>query len=235
MRGRPGRSRTHGLTILADAGARDKIWAHIERTNQNLATLYRHTDPAVRLTAEPVSPPEQVWCRESRDSLLDLVTLLYNGIFTMHDTMPGLVSASSNIGVVCLSGEGEMEVDCFVRSAIEFSEERIGYQHGRLAQLAGFRTELHRYPGWAGDISNPLARKMAAIYRRLTDQEMEITAVHVGLEPGVLGAKNPHMIMVSTGPDIHNPHSTDESAPVAGIATYVRLLQHTLEEIADIK
>ena len=149
----------------------------------------------------------------------------------MHDTMPGLVSASSNIGAVRVSEDGELEVDCFVRSAGEFTEEIIGYQHGRLAQLNGFRTQLHRYPGWAGDADNPLAKKMAEIYRRLIGKEMEITAVHVGLEPGVLGAKNPNMIMVSTGPDIHNPHSVDESAPVAGIATYVRLLQQTLEEI----
>ena len=61
---------------------------------------------------------------------------------------------------------------------------------------------------------------------------MDITAVHIGLETSVLGAKNPDMVMVSTGPDILNPHSTDEHAPVAGVATYVRLLAATLEELS---
>lgn len=73
---------------------------------------------------------------------------------------------------------------------------------------------------------------MAAIYQRLTGKEMEITAVHIGLEPSVLGTKNPDMVMVSTGPDILNPHSTDEHAPVAGLGTYVRLLKETLEELS---
>ena len=48
----------------------------------------------------------------------------------------------------------------------------------------------------------------------------------------MLGAKKPDMVMVSTGPDILNPHSTDEHAPVAGLATYVRLLAATLEELS---
>ena len=91
---------------------------------------------------------------------------------------------------------------------------------------------MDSYPGWAGDTSNPLARRMAAIYRTLTGQDMDITAVHIGLETSVLGAKNPDMVMVSTGPDILNPHSTDEHAPVAGLATYVRLLAATLEELS---
>jgi dipeptidase D len=142
------------------------------------------------------------------------------------------VSASSNVGRVFVGEDHEIEVDCFVRCAIGFSEEIIGFQHARAARLTGFHTQAESYPGWAGDESNPLAQTMSGIYKRLAGQSMEITAVHVGLEPSVLGAKQPDMVMVSTGPDILNPHSTDEHAPVKGLATYVRLLAGTLDELS---
>lgn len=61
---------------------------------------------------------------------------------------------------------------------------------------------------------------------------MIIESVHVGLEPSVLGAKNPALIMVSTGPDILDPHSLDERAPLEGLPLYARLLAGTLDELS---
>ena len=218
--------------IAADRLAGPLLAQAADRANRKLQPILGRTDPGVRLSLREVPPPERVWQRGSRDSMLDLVSLLNNGVFAMHDTMPGQVSASSNVGRVWVNERHEIEVNCFVRCAIGFSEEILGFQRARAARLTGFHATVDSYPGWAGDTSNPLARRMAAIYRTLTGQDMDITAVHIGLETSVLGAKKPDMVMVSTGPDILNPHSTDEHAPVAGLATYVRLLAATLEELS---
>jgi dipeptidase D len=218
--------------ITADRLAGPLLLHASQRANRGLQTILGHTDPDVRLTIREVPPPERVWQKGSRDSMLDLVSLLHNGVFAMHDTLPGQVSASSNVGRVLVNDDHEIEIDCFVRCAIGFSEEIIGFQHARAARLTGFHNQVDSYPGWAGDDSNPLAKRMSAIYKRLTGQAMEITAVHVGLEPSALGAKKPDMVMVSTGPDILNPHSTDEHAPVKGLAAYVRLLAGTLDELS---
>ena len=74
---------------------------------------------------------------------------------------------------------------------------------------------------------------MDRVYRRQTGRKLDITAVHVGLEPSVLGAKNPDLVMVNTGPDIRNPHSTDEHAPLNNLPAYVRLLAGTLEALKN--
>lgn len=223
-----------GAVITADRLAGPLLVRAAERVNRGLRAMLSHSDPGVRLELREEPPPERVWQKGSRDSLLDLVSLLFSGVFAMHETIPGQVSASANVGRVYVNERKEIEVDCFVRCAIGFSEEILGFQNARAAKITGFHTHVESYPGWAGDESNPLARRMADIYKRLTGREMEITAVHIGLEPSVLGAKNPDMVMVSTGPDIFNPHSTDEHAPVAGLGTYVRLLQKTLEELSGL-
>lgn len=221
-----------GAVLVADGEAAKRIEASVKRFNEGLRTVYGRTDPRICLSAVPTERPQYAWKPELRDSLLELLNLLHDGVFAMHDSIPGLVSASSNVGQV-RSADGRIEVCCFTRSDRAFSEEMLVSRHEALVRLTGFCQAVNRYPGWAGDRDNPLACRMAEIYKRLTGEDMEITGVHVGLEPAVLGAKNPNMIMVCTGPDILDPHSTHERAPLAGLPAYVRLLKETLEQVGS--
>lgn len=228
----------HALNAIPlDAGAvialedAEGMEERVAEFNRKIRSLYAVTDPRVALTVEAVPAPERVWSRESRDSLLDFLLLLTDGTVAMHRTMPELVAASCNLGAVREREDGRVEVDSFMRFANAFYEDMMVSRHDRAARLLGFACSLHGYPCWEGDASNPLAQKMSGIYRELTGEEMELTAVHVGLEPSLLGVKNPEMVMVVTGPEILDPHSVDERAPIAGLGTYVRLLARTLEEI----
>lgn len=202
-----------------------------ERLRAQMAPLFGRTDPNYEITLTEVLPPEQVWDQASRDNTLDLLALLYSGVFAMHHTLPGQVSASANLGQVRVNDRGEMEVSEFIRCTADLSEEMLAFQHARAARLTGFHSQAERYPGWMGDGSNPLAQAMDRVWRRQTGRPLEITAIHVGLEPSVLGAKVPSLVMVSTGPDILDAHSTQERAPIASLPPYVRLLAGTVDEI----
>ena len=202
--------------------------AHI---SESLGALYGRRDPKGRVELAEVAPPERVWTSACRDAALDLLSLLYTGVYAMHDRIPNRVSASSNLGMVAVEN-GNIVVRAFLRCTIGFSEEIIAFQHARAARSTGFSQTAVGYPGWPGDDSNPLARRMSRIYRRITGHRARITAVHVGLEPSVLAAKNPDMVMVNTGPDIFNPHSTDEHVRLSSLPPYVRLLAATLAELA---
>lgn len=220
--------------ITADRAFAVPIALAVERLRSSMARLFSRNDPGFQVELQEVPPPDRVWNRGSRDSALDLVALLYNGVFAMHDSIPGQVSASANLGRLYVNGEKEIEIDEFIRCAIDFSEEILGFQHARAAKLTGFHSSVTNYPGWLGNPDNPLAKTMARVWRRQTGRSLAVTAVHVGLEPSVLGAKAPDMLMVSTGPDILDPHSTEERAPVASLPAYVRLLAGTLEELSRL-
>lgn len=218
--------------ITADRAFATPLALAVERLRVSMSHLFKVNDPGFRVELREVPPPERVWNRGSRDSTLDLVTLLYNGVFAMRDDMPGQVSASCNVGRLWVNEHREIEVSAFMRCAIDFSEEILAFQHIRAAKLTGFHASVDAYPGWMGDSGNRLAGIMSRVFRRQTGRTMEIAAVHVGLEPSVLGAKAPGLVMVNTGPDIVNPHSTDEHAPLHELPGYVRLLAGTLEELA---
>ena len=175
---------------------------------------------------------EQAWTREFRDHVLSAVCNLSVGVYVWRNEGKQEVSASANLGRVS-AGQDALEVDCFIRAARDDDRNVVNAQHVEV--MTGFELQCNGYPGWPEREENPLVDAMQKVWKRLTGQEMEVTAVHVGLEPSVLGAKNPGMCMVNTGPEILDAHSLDERAPLVGLPLYVRLLAGTLDELSRQK
>ena len=69
------------------------------------------------------------------------------------------------------------------------------------------------------------------MWREQTGRTLELSAVHVGLEPSVFRAKAPGLVMASAGPDILDTHSVDERAPLDGLPDYALLLAGAMEAL----
>lgn len=221
-------------TIVIDPPFVPALARAVSHVSNDMRAFYGRKDPDGRLDLAEVAPPERVWTEQCRDSTLDLLSLLFTGVYAMHDTIPDRVSASSNLGMVCTEGD-RIEVRTFLRCTIGFSEEILAFQHARAARSTGFELTSTGYPGWPGDETNPLARRLARIYRRVNGSKARITAVHAGLETSLLAAKNPGMVMVNLGPDIFNPHSTEEQVRLSSLPPLVRLMAGALEELSAPK
>lgn len=176
--------------------------------------------------------PDRAWTPDCRDKVVEALRELTIGVYAWRDEEKKQVSASANLGRVEQTGDA-VTVSCFIRCARRGDQAALEEQHTRTMERAGFSGRTDGYPGWPERAENPLADTLAAVWKELTGREMVIEAVHVGLEPSVLGAKNPALIMVNTGPDILDPHSLDERAPLAGLPDYVRLLVGTLDRLSQ--
>ena len=142
--------------------------------------------------------------------------------------MPG---ASANVGKVETEGTA-VTVKAFLRCARRAEEAILAARHDGNAEAHGFvRSALSSYPGWPGSKDDPLVRTVCDAFRQVEGREMEVSAVHVGLEPSVLGAKNPSMHMVSTGPDILDAHSVDERARLDTLPRYAALLAEAIGRV----
>ena len=171
------------------------------------------------------------WSQPFRANVLSMLTDLFAGVYSWRDKEAGQVSASSNLGWI-KEEENQVKLSCFIRAARQEDENELSSQHAVTAQHNGFERITDSYPGWPEKPANHLTATMVNVWKELTGADMEIAAVHVGLEPSVLGAKNPAMLMVNTGPDILDPHCLDERAPLAGLANYARLLAGALDELS---
>ena len=171
-----------------------------------------------------------MWTPSFQAHALAFLNGLYHGVYAMNPAFPGVVGASANLGRA-ETAEGAFRVCTFLRAARQAEEDELAARDQALAQAHGFAGAVTGYPGWPGDRNNPLAGVLDRVWRQQTGRGLEISAVHVGLEPSVFQAKAPGLVMASTGPDILDAHSVDERAPLDTIPDYVLLLAGTLEAL----
>jgi dipeptidase D len=88
------------------------------------------------------------------------------------------------------------------------------------------------YPGWKPDLSSKLLQVARETYRRMYGKEPKVTAIHAGLETGILGSRIPGMDMLSFGPQIEGAHSPDERVHVPSVVRFYDFLKGMLQALA---
>ena len=88
------------------------------------------------------------------------------------------------------------------------------------------------YPGWEPNVQSLLLDVVQSVHKRVLGSDPEVSAIHAGLECGIIGEKYGGMDMISFGPQIEFPHSPDERVRVKSVGSFYRLLGATLEELA---
>jgi dipeptidase D len=70
---------------------------------------------------------------------------------------------------------------------------------------------------------------MLESYEALYGKKPAVTAIHAGLECGIIGSNYPNLDMISFGPTICYPHSPDEKVEIASVEKFYDFLLHTLK------
>jgi dipeptidase D len=70
---------------------------------------------------------------------------------------------------------------------------------------------------------------MSGLYEELHGEKAHVSAVHAGLECGILGTNYPEMEMISFGPNIRGAHSPDEKCQISSVQKFWKFLLATLE------
>lgn len=147
---------------------------------------------------------------ESTRRAAAFLTLLPNGVMAMSADIEGLVETSLNVGILKLNNE-ELITSSAIRSAIESAKQKVRLQVETLARAMGGSVEAHGdYPGWQFNPDSELRARMVKAYRGLFGKDVQIQALHAGLECGIMIAKIPGLDCVSFGPDIHGIHTPQE-------------------------
>jgi dipeptidase D len=172
------------------------------------------------------------WSAAATARLLDLLAILPAGPIGMSPDFPGVVETSSSLGVAETEGD-RLTLRCLSRSANDAALADVTVAIAAAARLAG--AELERppgYPGWRPDLDSPLLATASAVHARLFGAPPRVTAVHGGLETGLIGAKLPRLDMVSLGPRIEGAHAPGERLDTASAGRFMRLLTALLDELS---
>lgn len=178
-----------------------------------------------------VETPAQTWDRKSAQDVIHLLDALPHGVLTMSYDIAGLVETSTNLASAN-PGNGSMAISMSSRSSVGSALTALRKRIRCIAALAGARVEEgNGYPGWKPDVNSELLQVVKSVHERELGSQPEVSAIHAGLECGIIGEKYPGMDMISFGPQIEFPHSPDERVKIDSVAEFYRLLKATLEAL----
>ena len=173
---------------------------------------------------------------ESSRRLTGFIDAIDDGVFCRMKEIEGVIDTSSNLGMVRFRADGSkginIHVMSFVRSMTPAFHDEVIAAHRRAADKYGFLEEIDEYRTWQFDSSNPLLRMAAESYCKITGDEPEITAVHVGLEPSAFCEKSENLSMINIGADIIDPHTVYERVNVDTIRPFALVITDILEKIS---
>jgi dipeptidase D len=153
-------------------------------------------------------------------------------VVAMSQDIEGLVETSTNLGVLKTGANAVEAVSCS-RSSVAPALKMVLGQLAAIAKLAQVEIEeVGGYPGWKPNMDSIALQTVKESYQKLFGEVPQVTAIHAGLECGLIGEHLPGIDMVSFGPSIHGAHSPDERVSIVSVQKFYRLLSEVLKELA---
>jgi len=217
--------------FLADGGP-DRFKSVLGRMVKDFRSELRGTDERLEVKLNPTQHEGTTLDSADRNRLLHLLMALPSGVLGMSPTMPNLVETSANLAIVERQ-EDEIGITISSRSNSSSRLDAALASVRATATLAGARVNTRdRYPGWAPNSQSAVLGVARGVYTEVWGQEPEVTAVHAGLECGLIGQKQSGLDMISFGPQIEGAHSPEERVLIPSVGRFWRALRGILAELA---
>lgn len=211
----------------------EKLQQLVEQQRQLVEDEYKTIERTVEMGVEVVEKPTTLVPVEIQDNLIDAIHACHNGVLRMIPAYPNVVETSSNLAIVDIH-EGEANVKILARSSREDMKEYIGHTLQSCFNMAGMKVEFSgSYGGWDPNPDSEILNLLKRLYKEQNGAEAAVQADHAGLECSVILSKYPGMDVVSMGPTLLSPHTTNERFEIATAEPFWRLLTTALEQIPE--
>lgn len=195
--------------------------------HQELST----TEPELLITAKPVDLPEQCMDQESTRRLIFALQQIPDGMQKMSPEIEGMVQTSLNLGVL-QTEDNHVALRYLIRSNTASGKQLILEKVTAFVEyLGGTVTMQSDYPAWEYRVKSELRETMIRTFEEVYQKAPEVTAIHAGLECGILAGKMMDIDMISFGPTLLNVHTPKESMDVASVQRSWEYLVKVLENL----
>lgn len=224
------------ICILSDV--KKKIMHGILAEGENLKREYAVQEPDFTVEHHcshcnpELSRPEYAVNPEDSGRLVNALFSLYHGVYSMSCVLDGIVETSVNLATASLKN-GFFRTELFVRSFHESAKKMLCCKEETILSAFGFETsEYSDFPSWAPDSDSELARFCVQTWKDRFGKEPAVTAIHAGLECGVINSRIEGMDSISIGPDLQNVHSVNERVNTTSVERIYGFLCTLLEQLA---
>ena len=205
----------------------------VEKMTADFKNEYRAVDKLLTVTAnETQNPSGQMFTKELTLNLIDFMASIPNGVQYMSMEIHGLVQTSLNNGVL-EEIDGKIKLTTSVRSSVKSALDEIVDILRIQAERCGAEfKKISEYPAWEYSPDSPVREKAVNVYKKLNNKEPLITAIHAGLECGLLKKTLPKVDAISFGPNLYDVHTPNEHMEIASVE---RVWKFLLAYLAELK
>ncbi|EMB24480.1 aminoacyl-histidine dipeptidase [Treponema denticola] len=204
----------------------------VEKLAADFKGEYRAVDKLLTVTAnETQNSSGQMFTKELTLNLIDFMASIPNGVQYMSMEIPGLVQTSLNNGVLEEIDE-RIKFTTSVRSSVKSALDEIVDILRIQAERCGAEfKKISEYPAWEYSPDSPVRDAAVNVYKKLNKKDPVITAIHAGLECGLLKKTLPKVDAVSFGPNLYDVHTPNEHMDIASVERVWKFLLAYLAEL----
>lgn len=187
------------------------------------------TEPGITFNVKEVDVPAEGSSPAGTRQLIFALMECPHGVTEMSPDIDGLVQTSINLGRIDYSNN-TLTMSYMARSNADYGKKVLIRKISLLSeQLQGAMTIDTDYSAWEYRLDSPLRDTMVQAYADFYSEVPVISALHAGLECGIIGEKIPNMDMASIGPTIKYVHSPMERMNIASAKRSYDYLLRVLE------
>ena len=185
----------------------------------------------IEVITEDVETPKKQVPVEIQDNLVDAIFACHDGVIRFIPAYPSVVETSSNLAIIDI-GEGKAAIKILARSSREDMKDYVTTMLESCFSMAGMKVETSgSYGGWDPNPDSEILHLLLKEYKELFQKDGIIQVDHAGLECSVILGKYPWLDVVSLGPTMKSPHTTQERALIETVAPFWELLKKTLADV----
>lgn len=221
-------------TVLTlPANKTSKLIELVEEWKHRFEHEYQGIENSIEFYAEDVECPANITPVEIQDNLIDAIYACPNGVERMIPAIPEVVETSSNLAIVNIAN-GKAAFKILARSSSESMKDYIATSLESCFSMAGMKVTLSgSYGGWDPNTDSEILNLLKKLYKKQNNEEPVIKVDHAGLECSVILDKYPGLDIVSMGPTIRSPHTTNERCLISSVALFWELIKEVLTEIPN--
>lgn len=219
------------VTLLIPEEAREDVTRIVNATAKELAAELSVADPATRIDLSFGNVTEKnVLDYASVNKIILYLRTVPNGVINMSQVITGLVETSLNLGILELK-DNELSTLTSIRSSVATRKDDLKKRVMNIIEMLGGECEAEgEYPAWEYNDHSTLRPRVVKVYQELFGEEPKLTAIHAGLECGILSDKIPNLDCVSFGPTNYDIHTPKERLSISSTEKYWNFLVKFLEE-----
>lgn len=203
----------------------------VESWKEDFTDEFKGIESGIEFFTEEVETPEKEVPVEIQDNLVDAIYACHDGVVRMIPAYPDVVETSSNLAIIDIEG-GHAQLRILARSSREDMKDYVTKTLQSCFNMAGMKVETDGdYCGWDPNPDSEILNLLLRVYKELNGEEGIVQVDHAGLECSIILGKYPNLDVVSLGPTLRSPHTTNERALIETAAPFWELLKKALEEI----